>query len=47
MSQTCVHLKEVTNPAPRTREGCEECLAMGDDWVHLRLCEICRPRRLL
>ncbi|HYG69782.1 MAG TPA: UBP-type zinc finger domain-containing protein [Anaeromyxobacteraceae bacterium] len=21
--------------------GCEECLARGDDWVHLRLCLTC------
>jgi uncharacterized UBP type Zn finger protein len=21
--------------------GCEECLAMGDTWVHLRLCRTC------
>jgi uncharacterized UBP type Zn finger protein len=21
--------------------GCEECLALGDDWVHLRLCLTC------
>lgn len=26
--------------APHT-DGCEECLASGDDWVHLRLCLTC------
>lgn len=26
---------------PRTPQGCEECLAMGDTWVHLRLCMQC------
>ncbi|MDM0116149.1 UBP-type zinc finger domain-containing protein [Variovorax sp. J22R133] len=25
---------------PRAR-GCEECLKMGDSWVHLRLCVHC------
>jgi uncharacterized UBP type Zn finger protein len=25
---------------PRSR-GCEECLASGDGWVHLRLCLAC------
>ena len=25
---------------PKTR-GCEECLAMGDSWVHLRMCTEC------
>ena len=34
-------LDEITNPQPKTPEGCEECLAMGDNWVHPRLCEIC------
>jgi hypothetical protein len=30
--------------APHVRphsKGCEECLAMGDSWVHLRLCMAC------
>ena len=26
---------------PRTPEGCEECLAIGSPWVHLRLCLTC------
>jgi uncharacterized UBP type Zn finger protein len=26
--------------APRT-QGCEECLATGDEWVNLRLCLSC------
>ena len=37
---TCAHLREAGNPAPRTN-GCEECLAIGDRWVHLRLCRSC------
>ncbi|MDB5932037.1 MAG: hypothetical protein JWR60_3744 [Polaromonas sp.] len=24
-----------------TSKGCEECLRMGDSWVHLRLCVHC------
>ena len=36
------HLKEVNqNIEPKTRDGCEECLQMGSDWVHLRLCLSC------
>jgi len=27
--------------APRTPEGCEECLRLGTTWVHLRLCLTC------
>ncbi len=28
-------------PNPVTPTGCEECLAEGGDWVHLRLCMDC------
>ncbi|HEY0831986.1 MAG TPA: UBP-type zinc finger domain-containing protein [Candidatus Dormibacteraeota bacterium] len=31
----------MTFPEPNTPEGCEECLASGDSWVHLRLCLEC------
>jgi uncharacterized UBP type Zn finger protein len=41
MEKGCVHLEEIRKPAPRTPNGCEECLKTGDGWVHLRLCEIC------
>ena len=37
----CTHLRSAGNPAPRTPNGCEECLAMGDEWVQLRLCRTC------
>jgi uncharacterized UBP type Zn finger protein len=40
MPTTCSHLAQIQNPSPNTN-GCEECLKMGDTWVHLRLCEIC------
>ena len=30
-----------TDVKPNTPEGCEECLKMGDTWVHLRLCLTC------
>ncbi|CAM3954233.1 UBP-type zinc finger domain-containing protein [Kibdelosporangium persicum] len=29
------------DPEPHTREGCEDCLADGGTWVHLRLCLAC------
>jgi hypothetical protein len=31
------HLSLVQPVAPRTPQGCEECLALGSPWVHLRL----------
>jgi uncharacterized UBP type Zn finger protein len=40
MSALCEHLKKAHNVKPNTN-GCEECLKMGDDWVHLRLCLTC------
>ena len=36
----CEHIKLVQDVTPNT-QGCEECLKMGDKWVHLRLCMIC------
>jgi uncharacterized UBP type Zn finger protein len=40
MTTQCRHLDFVRTDEPRSR-GCEECLKMGDTWVHLRLCRAC------
>lgn len=37
---TCAHLEGAREASPRS-DGCEECLASGDAWVHLRLCTSC------
>ena len=37
----CTHLGQIGDVTPRTPEGCEECLAVDDTWVHLRLCMNC------
>lgn len=37
---SCSHLAAMKKVTPQT-DGCEECLKMGDDWVHLRLCQSC------
>lgn len=44
MTMSCNHVADVVDaaPEPRTSEGCEECLASGGSWVHLRLCLSCR-----
>jgi len=39
--QLCAHLRAAKDHAPKTPDGCEECLASGDSWVHLRLCLAC------
>jgi hypothetical protein len=41
MAPQCTHLDQVKDVSPNTPEGCEECLKMGSDWVHLRLCMSC------
>ena len=38
--RTCTHREHIKDVQPHTR-GCEECLAMGDSWVHLRMCLEC------
>ena len=40
MLEACPHVKEIKNVKP-SANGCEECLKMGDTWVHLRMCLIC------
>ncbi|MEO8661855.1 MAG: UBP-type zinc finger domain-containing protein [Bryobacteraceae bacterium] len=42
MSRTpgCSHLGMIHDVKPSSR-GCEECLKMGDTWVHLRMCLTC------
>ena len=41
MSVPCTYLDEIRDVTPKTPNGCEECLQIGDTWVHLRLCLIC------
>jgi hypothetical protein len=40
MATGCEHLDQINDVAPRSK-GCEECLALGDTWVHLRICLTC------
>jgi hypothetical protein len=42
VSTPCTHVDsveylELPDPVP----GCEECLKVGDRWVHLRMCHTC------
>jgi uncharacterized UBP type Zn finger protein len=39
-SARCSHLSSI-RPVEPSAEGCEECLASGEEWVHLRLCLTC------
>ncbi len=39
---TCTHLDQVEYVAPQGDiPGCPQCLATGDRWVHLRMCQTC------
>ena len=40
MVTRCEHLDQINDVSP-SAEGCEECLKMGDTWVHLRECLSC------
>jgi uncharacterized UBP type Zn finger protein len=36
----CAHIGEIRDVTPHS-SGCEDCLKLGDTWVHLRLCLSC------
>lgn len=42
MAASCTHLDqiEVLEPSEPVT-GCPQCLAAGDTWVHLRMCQTC------
>ena len=40
MSGECSHADNVREVTPSAL-GCEECLRIGSEWVHLRLCRTC------
>jgi uncharacterized UBP type Zn finger protein len=40
MPAACSHVNQIQAVTPGTA-GCEECLASGDSWVHLRMCLTC------
>jgi hypothetical protein len=38
----CTHLDQIAVlEVPESIAGCEECLASGGRWVHLRMCQTC------
>jgi hypothetical protein len=40
-ADSCPHLALIADVAPSSADSCAECLAIGSDWVHLRLCLVC------
>ena len=41
MKKVCSHLREADYTLKPTSAGCDECIKMGDHWVHLRECLTC------
>ena len=39
-SRRCSHTDQILDVSPAS-EGCEQCIALGDTWVHLRTCMTC------
>jgi hypothetical protein len=38
----CTHIRSIERfDLPAEVAGCEECLAQGMSWVHLRMCQTC------
>jgi uncharacterized UBP type Zn finger protein len=38
----CTHLDQVViTELPESVDGCQDCLATGDKWLHLRICLSC------
>lgn len=37
---TCSHLDQIHDVTP-SANGCEDCLRIGNTWVHLRECLVC------
>ena len=40
MKVICEHVDQIRPVRPKAR-ACEDCVKIGDDWVHLRLCMTC------
>jgi uncharacterized UBP type Zn finger protein len=40
VAANCPHVSQIRDVEP-SADGCEDCLAIGSAWVHLRLCLTC------
>ena len=40
-SSTCEHIEAVDTVKTAKQRECEECVKIGDRWVHLRTCQTC------
>ena len=40
-NDSCTHTGMLADVTPEAQDVCPECVAMGSDWVHLRVCLTC------
>jgi len=40
MAETCTHIDQIKF-RETDKQQCDECVKMGDRWVHLRMCLVC------
>lgn len=38
---SCKHVNQINPHVTPSAQGCEDCLKIGGQWVHLRMCLIC------
>ena len=38
---SCTHIDAIGEVKPAKKRECEECVKVGDRWVHLRTCQTC------
>ena len=41
MADICTHLDQINPVEPSSTVGCSQCIALGQRWMHLRLCLTC------
>ena len=41
MRTTCSHIEQIDEVKRPHKRQCEECVAIGSQWVHLRTCQTC------
>ena len=41
MAAQCTHLGTIKSGVKPRTKGCEECMKLGDTWLHLRMCLEC------
>jgi hypothetical protein len=40
-SESCAHIRAITEIRRPAHRQCDECVRIGADWVHLRTCQTC------